>query len=43
MTATYTEVHVMLHSLYFHLAKKRDAAVEAAALAAAVVPADPVV
>ena len=43
MTSTYTEVHVILHSLYFHLAQRRDAAVEAAALAAAVVPADPVV
>ena len=43
MNASYAEVHVMLHSLYFYLAQKRDAAAEAAALAAAVVPADLVV
>ena len=40
MTSTYTEVHVLLHSLYYHLAKRRDDAAEAAALAAAVVPVD---
>lgn len=42
MTMEYKDVHVALHSLYFHVAAKRDAAVaaaaEAAALAAAVVP-----
>ena len=43
MTMEYTDVHVALHSLYYHVAAKRDAAVaaaaEAAALAAAVAPA----
>ena len=43
MTMEYKDVHVALHSLYYHVAAKRDAAVaaaaEAAALAAAVVPA----
>ena len=42
LTMEYKDVHVALHSLYFHVAAKRDAAVaaaaEAAALAAAVVP-----
>ena len=42
MTMEYKDVHVALHSLYYHVAAKRDAAVaaaaEAAALAAAVVP-----
>ena len=45
MTMEYKDVHVALHSLYYHIAAKRDAAVaaaaEAAALAAAVVPAEP--
>ena len=45
LTMTYQDVYVALHSLYLHLATKRDAAVaaaaEAAALAAAVVPAEP--
>ncbi len=43
MTMEYKDVHVAMHSLYYHIAAKRDAAVaaaaEAAALAAAVVPA----
>ncbi len=43
MTMEYKDVHVALHSLYYHVAAKRDASVaaaaEAAALAAAVVPA----
>ena len=43
MTMEYKDVHVALHSLYYHVAAKRDAAVaaaaEAAALAAAVAPA----
>ena len=43
MTMEYKDVHVALHSLYYHVAAKRDAAVaaaaEAAALAAAVTPA----
>ena len=42
MTMEYKDVHVAMHSLYYHIAAKRDAAVaaaaEAAALAAAVVP-----
>ena len=42
MTMEYKDVHVALHSLYYHVAAKRDAAVaaaaEAAALAAAAVP-----
>ena len=46
MTMEYKDVHVALHSLYYHVAAKRDASVaaaaaaaaEAAALAAAVVP-----
>ena len=42
MTMEYKNLYVALHSLYFHVAAKRDAAVaaaaEAAALAAAVVP-----
>ena len=42
MTMEYKDVHVALHSLYYHVAAKRDAAVaaaaEAAALVAAVVP-----
>ena len=42
MTMEYKDVHVAMHSLYYHVAAKRDAAVaaaaEAAALAAAVVP-----
>ena len=42
MTMEYKDVHVALHSLYYHVAAKRDAAVAAAAasaaLAAAVVP-----
>lgn len=42
MTMEYKDVHVALHSLYYHVAAKRDAAVaaaaEAAALAAAVAP-----
>ena len=43
MTMEYKDVHVALHSLYYHVAAKRDASVaaaaEAAALAAAVAPA----
>ena len=42
LTMEYKDVHVAMHSLYYHVAAKRDAAVaaaaEAAALAAAVVP-----
>lgn len=42
LTMEYKDLYVALHSLYFHVAAKRDAAVaaaaEAAALAAAVVP-----
>lgn len=38
MTMEYKDLYVALHSLYFHVAAKRDAAVEAAALAAAVLP-----
>ena len=43
LTMEYKDVHVAMHSLYYHVAAMRDAAVaaaaEAAALAAAVVPA----
>ena len=38
MTMEYKDLYVALHSLYYHIAAKRDAAVAAAALAAAVTP-----
>ena len=39
LTMEYKDVHVALHSLYYHVASKRDAAVAAAAEAAALVAA----